>query len=98
MKIVLVSINAKYIHSGLAIRYLASYCAGDFPHIELKEFHINEPVETIIAEIYRLRPTVVGFSCYIWNIEYVLKVVDTLGQLLPDLVVILGGPEASFSG
>lgn len=98
MKIVLVSINAKYIHSGLAIRYLASYCAGDFPHIELQEFHINEPVETIIAEIYRLRPTVVGFSCYIWNIEYVLKVVDTLGQLLPDLVVILGGPEASFSG
>ena len=72
MKIVLVSINAKYIHSGLAIRYLASYCAGDFPHIELKEFHINEPVETIIAEIYRCAHGG-GLFLLHWNIEYVLS-------------------------
>jgi anaerobic magnesium-protoporphyrin IX monomethyl ester cyclase len=98
LNIILASVNAKYIHSGLAIRYLAGYCREDFPEIKLMEYHINEPIDAIVSEIYRSKPKVLGLSCYIWNVEYVPKIVDTLGMLLPELIVILGGPEASFSG
>lgn len=96
MRTVLTCLTAKYIHSALAIRYLKSYCQNDFADIEIREFTINHDVDYIVGEIYRSQPDVLGLSCYIWNIEQSLRVAAVLKQVLPDLIVVLGGPEVSF--
>lgn len=97
MKTVLVGINAKYIHSNLAIRCLKEYASQHFGvEMELQEFTINQRPEEILAELFRLQPEVVGFSCYIWNYELVKRLAAELKKVLPQVFVFLGGPEVSF--
>lgn len=96
MKTVLSALNAKYIHSNIAIRYLKS-SAKEY-NIELLEYTINENPTAIALDIISKKPDVIGFSCYIWNIEYTLKVCSTLKEIDKDLIIILGGPEVSYSG
>jgi len=95
MKVLLVAINSKFIHSNLALRYLRAYC-GKEHSIDLVEFSINDHIGRIVREIYLARPDVVAFSCYIWNIREVLMVADTLKRVMERCVIILGGPEVSF--
>lgn len=99
MKILMTSLNAKFIHSNLAIRYLSSYCA---PHccseIAIREFTINDQIEKILAGIYMEEPDIIGFSCYIWNIEQILVLASSLKKVLPDCSIMLGGPEVSYDG
>lgn len=96
MQVLLCAINAKYIHSNLAVLYLrqAALRAG-FDSV-IREFSINEPVGYILSELHRHRPDVVAFSCYIWNIEMVLKLSADIKKINPQCAVILGGPEVSF--
>ncbi|MCX7884728.1 MAG: cobalamin-dependent protein [Caloramator sp.] len=96
MNIVLASLNSKYIHSNLAIRYIKSYCSEY--NIKLFEATINENILDIVERINDLEPDVIGFSCYIWNIENTLKVCSTLKKTNENLKIILGGPEVSFDG
>ena len=98
MKIVLASINSKYIHSSLSVWYLysASKEANTNHTVEVYESTINNQIEDIVADIYNLAPDVVGFSCYIWNIEYVKKITEILKKIKPELKIFYGGPEASF--
>lgn len=94
--ILFVGINAKYIHSNLAIRCLKSACEqhGVFSSIKLCEYTINQPYDEILHDLARRNPSVIGFSCYIFNIDLVLRLTGALRKLLPDCVIILGGPEA----
>ncbi len=95
-KVLLVGINAKFIHTNLAIRTLKAN-AGEYESmVEICEYTINHRREEILAHLYEKKPDVVGFSCYLWNIEYVLAVADDLKKILPDLKVIAGGPEVSY--
>ena len=98
MKIVLCSINSKYIHSSLGVWYLfAASKKINTPHtVTVVESTINNHVEDIVAMVNREKPDVVGFSTYIWNVEYVHKIAATLKLINPDLKIMLGGPEASF--
>lgn len=104
MKILLVAINAKYIHSNPAIYSLAAY-AGEYLNaeekknctIEIAEYTINHKVESIYGDIYKKKPKVIGFSCYIWNWEYVQEIITELSKLLPGTKIYLGGPEVSFT-
>lgn len=89
MKILLVGINAKYIHTNLAIRLLKVNC--HYP-VDIKEFTIKDNPEKILNTIKEY--DLVGFSCYIWNIEYIkalLKRIDT------KIKVLLGGPEVTYN-
>jgi len=96
MKILLVAINAKYIHSNLAVYNLAAY-AGEYKNeIEIVEFTINQYVEQILEEIYIKKPDVVAFSCYILNFTYVKELLTDIKKLLPDTQIWLGGPEVSY--
>ncbi|MCK8827453.1 B12-binding domain-containing radical SAM protein [Natroniella acetigena] len=95
MNVLLTALNAKFIHSSLALRYLKSYCQGQF-EIELAEYTINQASDYIAAEIYKQEPDLVGFSCYIWNMEQVLEVIKILKQVKPELIIVLGGPEVSY--
>ena len=104
MKILLIAINAKYIHSNPAVYSLAAYANHNLTkeekeqcQVEIAEYTINHRTESIIADIYKKKPDVLNFSCYIWNWEYVQEVMVELHKLLPQVPIYLGGPEVSFT-
>ncbi|MBR5475157.1 MAG: B12-binding domain-containing radical SAM protein [Lachnospiraceae bacterium] len=100
MKVLLTAINAKYIHSNPAVYSLKAYAQNgkrsSDTTIEIAEYTINQPEDGILEDIYLRRPDIIGFSCYIWNIEIVRRLVDLLHQVMPDVPIWLGGPEVSF--
>lgn len=95
-KILLTAINAKYIHSNLAIYSLRANAGKYEELVELAEYTINHRPDEILEGIYKREPDVVGFSCYIWNIESVLCVAENLKKVLPHVMIVLGGPEVSY--
>ncbi len=101
MRILLTAINAKYIHSNLAIYNLKAYAKeyGNYAkqaEIELAEYTINQQKDEILKDIYRKVPDMIAFSCYIWNIEYVKEIINELHKLYPHLPIWVGGPEVSY--
>ncbi|EYE88356.1 hypothetical protein Q428_08590 [Fervidicella metallireducens AeB] len=98
MKVILTSLNSKYVHSNLAIRYLKEYCSEYYEGIELtiKEYTINDNLMDVSMELLIENPDVIVFSCYIWNIEQTLKICSTLKEINGSLRIILGGPEVSY--
>lgn len=96
MKIVLTAINAKYIHSNLALRNFVAYTADCSEHLVLKEYTINHVPDQILQGIYREQPDVLCISCYIWNIASVETLIREFHKLLPEVPIWLGGPEVSF--
>lgn len=96
MKVLLTALNAKYIHSNLAIRYLREYTKDLDYDCCIKEFSINDNTERIVQSIILEEPDVVGFSCYIWNIEYIEKIATLIKLINKDIIIILGGPEVSY--
>ncbi len=96
MKIILTTLNSKFIHTSLSIRYLKSYCK-DIP-IKTMEFTINQNLDYIVGELYKEEPDIIGFSTYIWNREETFKICETLKLINPNIKIILGGPEVSFDG
>jgi len=95
MKTVLATLNAKYIHMSLALRYLKAYSEKEFD-IELAEYTIKDPAMNVVTDLYRRAPDVVGFSCYIWNIEETITIIRMLKKIRPDIRIVLGGPEVSY--
>ncbi|MER2105372.1 MAG: B12-binding domain-containing radical SAM protein [Solibacillus sp.] len=95
MNIILTTLNAKYIHTNLAIRYLKASALPEF-NCELAEYTIKDPAFNIVSDIFQKKPDIVGFSCYIWNINETLQVVKMLKTVLPNVKIILGGPEVSY--
>jgi radical SAM superfamily enzyme YgiQ (UPF0313 family) len=94
-QLLLCGINARYSHSCLALLCLKHAAEEGLP-IETAEFSINDRVPAIAEAILRAQPDAVGFSCYIWNIEIVLKVASTIKKVLPECFLLLGGPEVSY--
>lgn len=96
MKVILAAINAKYIHSNLAVYSLRANCGQYEDQVELAEFSINQLSEDILKTIYQMRGDVVCFSCYIWNIQMVTQIAGWLKLVSPQTSIWLGGPEVSF--
>lgn len=98
MKILLTAINSKYIHSNLAVRYLKAFTKDLDCECTIKEFSINDRIEKIFEKIIEEKPDVVAFSCYIWNIEYVVKLSNLIKTLDEKIEILYGGPEVSYDG
>ena len=96
MRTLLVAINTKYSHTNLALRYLKNMKINQNVEVELREFTINQSINYILAEIYKTQSDVICFSCYIWNIDMVLKFCKTLKKIRPGVTIVLGGPEVSY--
>jgi len=107
MKCLLVAMNAKYIHSNPGVYSLKIYAeqqGGPEPEgeglpsvqIEIAEYTINNQMERVLEDVFLRKPEVVGISCYIWNVRYVMELVRDLHKVLPDTDIWLGGPEVSF--
>lgn len=94
MKILLTAINAKYIHSNLAVHSLRAAAGSD--SVSIREFTINNYVDDILRSIYKEKPDVVAFSSYIWNISMVEELVDLIHKAAPQTALWAGGPEVSY--
>ena len=100
MRFLLCGINAKYIHSNLAIFSLKAYAdRKKIPGAEiiLKEYTINNYVEDILQDLYEEKADVVIFSCYIWNISFLRELAAELKKVSPDVKIWAGGPEVSYA-
>ncbi|MDO4711364.1 MAG: DUF4080 domain-containing protein [Peptostreptococcaceae bacterium] len=93
MKILFASLNSKFIHSNLAIKYLSKCMEGD---VNVREYTINEDIEEIFYDIFSKGYDLVAFSCYIWNIEKTLKIAQNIKKARPKTVILFGGPEVSY--
>ncbi|MEA5084594.1 MAG: B12-binding domain-containing radical SAM protein [Lachnospiraceae bacterium] len=96
MKILLTAINAKFIHSSLAVRSLKAYCPELSNNIRSIEYTINNSEDYILTDIFKQKPDVICFSCYIWNINMVVSLAKNLKKVLPNAKIICGGPEVSY--
>ncbi len=97
MRILLTTLNARYSHLSLALRYIRGILRRFPDHeTELREFTINQPSDEILSAIYHGEYDCVCFSTYIWNVEKTLRVAANLKKIAPGLKILLGGPEVSF--
>lgn len=95
MNTILTTLNAKYIHTNLALRYLKGAALPEFNPI-IAEYTIKDPAFNIVSDLFQKKPDIVGFSCYIWNIEETIHVIKMLKTVCPDVKILLGGPEVSY--
>ena len=105
MKVLLTAINAKYIHSNLAVYSLKAYAEKNLSEnakadteILLAEYTINQQIDDILQDIYKKKPDMLCLSCYIWNLNYVEEIVREIHKLLPEMLIWIGGPEVSYDG
>ena len=96
MKTILTAVNAKYIHSNLAVYSLRAYADKYKENIEIAEYTINQQTDDILMDLYKKRPDVLCFSCYIWNLTVVEELVREIRKLYPTIPIWLGGPEVSY--
>ncbi|MCR5761811.1 MAG: DUF4080 domain-containing protein [Treponema sp.] len=102
MKILLVSVNASYMHTNIAIRDLKNYADKYFenkahaPKIELAEYTINQPIGEVLRGIAFTNADWIQFSTYIWNAEYVSKLLPEIKKVLPNCILGAGGPEYGY--
>ncbi len=95
MKVLLVGVNSKFIHSNLGIYSIKEYCK-QYENLFIKEYTINNNKYDVVTELFEEKADVVAFSCYIWNIEFILDIARDLKKILPETKILLGGPEVSY--
>lgn len=94
MSIILATLNSKYIHTNLAIRYLKAN-APDFD-ITLREYTLKDTLENMLNNLLSCKPKIIGFSVYIWNVEKTLQLINLLKEKDPTITIFMGGPEVSY--
>ena len=97
MKVIISTSNSKYIHSSLALRYLQAYGSTKNEAYEIVEYTINMPILDILNNVTTLDADVIGFACYIWNIDMTLHLCSMIKAVRPSTKIILGGPEVSYT-
>lgn len=99
-KLLLLAVNAKYIHTNPAVyalrQYAKEHAGAAAEHIVLREYTINHELDAILQGIYAVRPRVLCISCYIWNIRLVREIAADYRKIDPDVVIYLGGPEVTY--
>lgn len=96
LTIALATLNARYFHASLGLRYLYANLGDLQSNTRIMEFIINQRPIDIVETLLREQPKIVGFGVYIWNVEETRQVVALIKQIAPDIVIVLGGPEVSY--
>lgn len=95
-RIILSTINARYSHTSFGLRYLKANLKEFEEQTQIMEFSGDSTVQEIAEEIIKQKPEIIGFGCYIWNIENIIRITEIIQAILPDTTIILGGPEVSY--
>ena len=96
MTIVLSTLNARYAHASLGLRYLFANMQELQGQTQLQEFVIGTRTTDIVEKLLAQRPRLIGFGVYIWNVEETTRVVAMLKRVAPEITIVLGGPEVSY--
>ncbi len=96
MKILLTTLNSKYIHSSLALRYLKNYVRDEISNVFIEEYTVNNDIDYILGEVHSKEYDIICFSCYIWNIKETLEITKNIKKINSDIKIVLGGPEVSY--
>lgn len=96
MNILLMAMNAKYIHSNLAVYSLRTYAKSQGIEVNIAEYTINQTLDTILQDLFKRKPDILAVSCYIWNISQVEKLLADFHKICPNVPIWLGGPEVSY--
>lgn len=94
--IILTTLNARYSHTSLGLRYLLANLKELKKETDILEFVINSSVQTIAEQILEHQPKIIGIAVYIWNASDVSELVKTIKKVSPKTIVVLGGPEVSY--
>ena len=94
--IILSTLNARYIHSSLGLRYILANMGDLRAQTEIHEFIINLRPIDIAEQLLDKNPSIIGFGVYIWNVEQTTQVISLIKQIAPDVIIVIGGPEVSF--
>lgn len=96
MKATLIGINSAYTHTNLAVYYLFNNSIPKGINAKIKQYNINMPKEKVLEDLFAQKSDIYIFSCYIWNIEYVLHIASSLKKIT-NSTIIFGGSEVSFN-
>lgn len=96
IKIILSTINARYSHTSFGLRYLKANLNEFEDQAEILEYSQDAAITDIAEEIINKKPDILGLGCYIWNIESIIKVCEFIKAILPETIIVLGGPEVSY--
>ncbi|MDX8405437.1 MAG: cobalamin-dependent protein, partial [Mariprofundus sp.] len=97
MPILLTTLNARYSHSAIGLRYIFANMQELQPQSAIREFTINDNIQDIAEQLLNERPAIIGIGVYIWNARECAELVQVLKQVSPSTTVVLGGPEVSYS-
>lgn len=95
-KILLTTLNARYIHTAFGLRYLFANLGDLQSDAKILEFGIQERPADIVEKLFKQRPEIIGFGVYIWNVAEIGAIVALLKQVAPEIAIVLGGPEVSY--
>lgn len=93
--IILTTLNARFTHSAIGLRYLMANMKELQSHSRIEEFTINDSIQDIAETLLKQRPAIIGIGVYIWNARQISELVDIIKRVSPETVLILGGPEIS---
>ncbi len=95
MKLILATLNSKYVHTSLSVRCLYT-AVRDMCECHIREYTINDTIGSAAADIYSMNADCIAFSCYIWNIDPVLRLSSVIKKANPKVNIVIGGHEAVY--
>jgi len=96
MKIILTTLNSRFTHTSIALRYLYANLKELQANSEILEFSINDAIQTIAEKILIHKPEILGIGVYIWNVKEVSELIHIIKKISPKTKIVLGGPEVSY--
>jgi len=94
--IILTTINARYVHAALGLRYLRANMGELRNQTRIREFVLGDRPADIAEKLLADRPRLIGFGVYIWNVEETTRLIAIIKRVAPEVVVVIGGPEVSY--
>jgi radical SAM superfamily enzyme YgiQ (UPF0313 family) len=95
-QVILSTINARYAHAALGLRYLAANMGELRASTRIVEFVLGARASDMAEQLLAQSPRIIGLGVYIWNVEESTRLVALLKTVAPEVVVVVGGPEVSY--
>jgi len=96
MKITLTTLNSRFTHSAIGLRYLYANMQELQETTTIKEFSINDAIQTIVEKLLIDEPELIGIGVYIWNVSEVRELIHIIKKVSPETIIVLGGPEVTY--
>ena len=96
MSIILSTLNARFSHASLGLRYLMANMGELASITQIQEFVIGVRAADIVEKLLAHQPRIIGFGVYIWNVDEITHIVALLKRVAPEVIIVLGGPEVSY--